>query len=513
MRTLAVGAGVVGYLLFAALVGRLFAADPAAVVALAPCPGSQRAATDWTPPFYHRLDAPDSVSLCGSFLGAPPLLVLPRVSGNWLEVRIDGRQRLSLGSPDRPANLWMTPHLVRLGELDAGREHRVEVRLGGLYDLGVRVPPYLADWSRGAPRVALLRWLTDDLVALATGVCLGICLLLFAYGLRRRGDDRTEYLLYCATAIAASLYMLDFLPADGFFSVPLFLARRKLSLSAAYFTVACLTAGLERTTRVERRAGPVFLGLATILSVLAWIQPDAAALKQFSGWAGLTLIVVPLWGVTLAVRRLEPVYAALWVFFGCSTIHTLVNLLSDTSHLYLLHYGLLAGTLAAGVRTTSHLTGLARALDRASRAALTDPLTGAWNRAYCERIRLDPGDSVAVIDFDDFKRVNDAHGHERGDQLLIAFVRAARSRLRRVDEVVRLGGDEFVLVLRGVDPRIARSLCDEVLAEWKLLSPDLDPSASTGLVEVGSGALAFHEILSIADHRMYGEKQPPRPRL
>jgi len=157
VRALAAATGLIGYLLFAALVTELFSADSSRLVALAPCTGEAPGAAAAAPPFYLRLEEPRSISLCGSFLGEPPLLVLPRVSGNWLTVTVDGREHLRVGAPDRPANLWITPHLVRLGKLEPGLEHRVKLDLGGLYDLGVRIPPYLADWSSGGLRATVLR--------------------------------------------------------------------------------------------------------------------------------------------------------------------------------------------------------------------------------------------------------------------------------------------------------------------------------------------------------------------
>jgi diguanylate cyclase (GGDEF)-like protein len=507
VRTWAVAAGVLGYLVFALFVSRLFAVDEAGVVALSPCPGAVAIEKDVSPPFYLRLDHPASTNLCGTFLGAPEVLVLPRISGNALEVLVDGRERLRVGASDRPANLWMVPFVVPLDGIDPGREHQVEIELSGLYDLGVRVAPYVSRWSTGGLRVAVLRWLNGDFITLVSGLSLGMGLLLVVFGYRKGKRDRAEYALYGLTSLAACIYMLDFVPTEGWVGVSLFLARRKLSLSAAYFTVACLVAGIEHTTRTERRIGPGLLAFSATLSAIAWFQPDAGSLKTFSTWAALLLLGGVAWGIALAIRRLEPIYVPLWVFFACSAAHTMTNLVFDRGHLYLLHWGLLAGSIAAGVRTTVQITGLAEALDRASRAALTDPLTGAWNRGYCERLRLEPGDCLALFDFDDFKQVNDERGHERGDQLLIDFVAAAHARLRRADEIVRLGGDEFVLVLRGADLDAARALGEEVLEEWRRISPDLQPSASMGVVQVGSGALAFHELLAIADHRMYEQKQ------
>ncbi len=113
-------------------------------------------------------------------------------------------------------------------------------------------------------------------------------------------------------------------------------------------------------------------------------------------------------------------------------------------------------------------------------------------------------DVVALVDFDDFKRVNDEQGHQRGDRLLVDFVLAARARLRANDHVVRLGGDEFVLVLRQVDLRSAHRICAEIVEAWREASATSRPprrSASPRSVRPRSS-----QALAQADERMYGAK-------
>ncbi|HVR72620.1 MAG TPA: GGDEF domain-containing protein, partial [Vicinamibacteria bacterium] len=88
--------------------------------------------------------------------------------------------------------------------------------------------------------------------------------------------------------------------------------------------------------------------------------------------------------------------------------------------------------------------------------AITDPLTGTFNRRYMqERLaealesgrRRPPPASVLIIDIDHFKRVNDQHGHKAGDTVLQGLVSAIRRRARAVDLLFRMGGEEFVLLL------------------------------------------------------------------
>jgi diguanylate cyclase (GGDEF)-like protein len=85
---------------------------------------------------------------------------------------------------------------------------------------------------------------------------------------------------------------------------------------------------------------------------------------------------------------------------------------------------------------------------------LTDPLTGVGNRRlWNDRLgALRPGDVVVLLDIDDFKRVNDVHGHDRGDRVLNMLAGCLRTAIRDGDLVARIGGDEFGVILFAAGP-------------------------------------------------------------
>jgi diguanylate cyclase (GGDEF)-like protein len=92
--------------------------------------------------------------------------------------------------------------------------------------------------------------------------------------------------------------------------------------------------------------------------------------------------------------------------------------------------------------------------------ASMDPLTGAGNRRSMERDLatatrdVDPSRppcAVVILDLDHFKKVNDLHGHEAGDRVLVDFVAILRNQLRRGDRLYRYGGEEFVVLLTDTD--------------------------------------------------------------
>jgi diguanylate cyclase (GGDEF)-like protein len=109
-----------------------------------------------------------------------------------------------------------------------------------------------------------------------------------------------------------------------------------------------------------------------------------------------------------------------------------------------------------------------RRLEVLRRHATIDPLTGVYNRAGLADAftALDTGASTRVgavfIDLDDFKLVNDAHGHSVGDQVLVEVAARLQEVVRAGDAVARIGGDEFVLVCTGADRSAMRSMADRV---------------------------------------------------
>jgi diguanylate cyclase (GGDEF)-like protein len=157
-----------------------------------------------------------------------------------------------------------------------------------------------------------------------------------------------------------------------------------------------------------------------------------------------------------------------------------------------------------------------RLLRRLDHGATHDGLTGLPNRVLFQerlnRVLTAPGDrpvSVALIDLDDFKEVNDTLGHEVGDLLLIAVAHRLAGCVRAEDTVARLGGDEFVAVLDDADPeaadlaveRMIEALREPVIADGH----ELPIRASIGLADGRTGDESSL-LLRRADIAMYAAK-------
>jgi diguanylate cyclase (GGDEF)-like protein len=157
-----------------------------------------------------------------------------------------------------------------------------------------------------------------------------------------------------------------------------------------------------------------------------------------------------------------------------------------------------------------------RLVARLDHGATHDALTQLPNRALfgdrLDKALTSPGDrpvSVALIDLDDFKEVNDTLGHEIGDLLLIGVAQRLNACVRVEDTVARLGGDEFVVVLDGADPVAADQAAERMLAALRkpviAEGHELPIRASIGIADGRTGDDPS-QLLRHADIAMYAAK-------
>ncbi len=171
------------------------------------------------------------------------------------------------------------------------------------------------------------------------------------------------------------------------------------------------------------------------------------------------------------------------------------------------------------IRQVSAFQDNGRLLEQLDHTATHDALTDLPNRVlFHKRLKsalTAPGDrpvSVALIDLDDFKEVNDTLGHEVGDLLLIAVADRLRGCLRQEDTVARLGGDEFVVVLDGADPAAADLAAERMMAALhepvRADGHELPIRASIGIAD-GRSEQEPSVLLRHADIAMYAAKNIP----
>lgn len=242
-------------------------------------------------------------------------------------------------------------------------------------------------------------------------------------------------------------------------------------------------------TGVEYRIFPLYF---LPLSLAAWYLGRAGALAAAA-------LATTAWAGSNWAAGLQFAHPGVW----------LVNLLAQAVSF------VVVALLIAGVRG---------ALDRVTELSLTDALTSLPNaRAFRQQAeqtlalakRYEHPITLAFIDLDDFKAVNDTLGHQGGDRLLREVAEQVRQSVRAGDLPARLGGDEFVVLLPETGPEGARKMLDRLHARlgealgrspWRV-------TASVGAVSFAAPEGQIDDLVREADLRMYRAKAAGKNRL
>jgi diguanylate cyclase (GGDEF)-like protein len=172
-------------------------------------------------------------------------------------------------------------------------------------------------------------------------------------------------------------------------------------------------------------------------------------------------------------------------------------------------------------------TALRNALEEVERLAITDSLTGLYNhrhlfelsgREFQRAHRYQLPLSVMMVDIDEFKRVNDTHGHAIGDQVLQGVAECCRKELREVDVIGRYGGDEFVALLPEtglsaacqVAERLRKSIAEKVL---DTKAGQITVTVSLGIAVLDDEHLTPETLIDRADQALYVAKHNGRNRV
>jgi diguanylate cyclase (GGDEF)-like protein len=304
-------------------------------------------------------------------------------------------------------------------------------------------------------------------------------------------------------AAAVGVGLLTTIGSLGWWAVALF----------AVMTVNLAT--LERRIERARRPELVVAGSVLLIIVLTGIS---ATLTGGGRSPVLALIVIPV-AVTAARFRAQVVCAAAG---SAAVVAILVATISGPQQA--IHHPL---TLIVVLVMLAAITAITTALTDAELQfrgeAVLDPLTGLLNRSglearfleIAEQARLlDRPVCVIICDLDQFKRVNDRHGHDRGDTVLREVSSHMRNSLRSFELFYRLGGEEFLILLPGVDVSggiaIAQSLRVAVQADCP---GGLPITASFGVSAAIGEGIDFLALYRAADAALYRAKSNGRNRV
>ena len=186
------------------------------------------------------------------------------------------------------------------------------------------------------------------------------------------------------------------------------------------------------------------------------------------------------------------------------------------------------GIFSSSMRQSLYKSGLKlkEAYRRIEELAELDELTGSFNRRSIMQMleeeiarshRLNVPCTVALIDLDFFKRINDLYGHPTGDEVLRTFAITAFANIRSVDRFGRYGGEEFLLILPDTDETSAVQMLDRlrgIIAEldWSAFSSGMRVTISAGVAMLRANEIS-DTLLARADGALYASKARGRNRI
>ncbi|MBI5255268.1 MAG: GGDEF domain-containing protein [Burkholderiales bacterium] len=297
--------------------------------------------------------------------------------------------------------------------------------------------------------------------------------------------------------------------------------------------------GLIRSGLNLRLAGDTSLTLPQIASAMVSIIWSYAITGPARGAILSILILV----ILFSMFRLPPGQVRLlaWGGFGALAAVMGWRALGDAQHydprVEMLHFVFAAIVMSATAvlalrlgrlraRLSAQKAELSQALELNRQLATRDMLTGLLNRrAMVELLaqeqprqrRAGGPMSLALLDIDWFKRINDSHGHQIGDAVLQRFSELARQQLRAGDALARWGGEEFLLLMPASSAadaaHVIRRVRDSIAnGDFGTLAPGLRVSFSAGVSECGPGE-GYAEAIERADQALYRAKSAGRDRV
>jgi two-component system, cell cycle response regulator len=334
-------------------------------------------------------------------------------------------------------------------------------------------------------------WL-DGIVVGLTLAAIGADLIFPA--IHATSSDETAAIVLNLTYLLCDLLLLVFL-AVGFALSGWRPGRQWLALAFGVLVLACadmlfLYQEAHGTYVAGRILDTMWPASMALLALAAW-QPAPA--RRSRTIAGRHTVMLP-------------------TIFGLIALALLVRatLQSDTELAVALAT---CALLAAGVRAALTYLENVRMLERQTRDAITDALTGLGNRRHLledlelaiDRGPAGPGATLAFFDLNGFKRYNDSFGHGAGDALLARLGATLAAAVGVHGAAYRLGGDEFCVLLESCLPR-SDALLAKARAALSEQGSGFTVTASCGVVMLPRDASTVTLALNLADERMYADK-------
>ena len=357
---------------------------------------------------------------------------------------------------------------------------------------------------------------------------------LTAESLSRRARQRRQIQGMIGVSYVIDAFILLIFARAGTIPASIGPAYATCGLFSIAFFIALSESGFTERFKDHYFVTPQALTSMTIMLAFTYIAPEVGVMFL------CTLFIV----FSFSSLRSTPVQTAIvWtaMAFGLAGLFLLTDKPISIPHetyierfatmsVFILTIGrcMFLGIFSSSMRESLYKSSLAlkEAYKRIEELAELDELTGSFNRRCIMRIldeeisrsrRARGHCSIALIDLDWFKRINDTYGHPTGDEVLRTFAISVFANIRNIDRFGRCGGEEFLLVLPDTPLDTASHVLDRLRAiiadlDWSAFSPGMRVTISAGVATLGPDETP-DTFLARADSALYEAKARGRNRI
>ena len=272
----------------------------------------------------------------------------------------------------------------------------------------------------------------------------------------------------------------------------------------------------------------VLAGILALFGLVAWLHwsllpavPHNGLLRvggiaELLGWMLLLvwLIGTQIWELPSRIRQILTVGLTLWLVAMTADVMDEIRVQPLWLSVYFEDVTRLLGMFVVTVGLIWLLRHVSNTMQELERLGLIDPLTGLSNRRMFRQsvlARSEPGFSLMLMDLDHFKRVNDRHGHDVGDDVLCQVADALRQLRPDQSEVFRLGGEEFAIVSNPLSEDQLLAMAEQIrsgIAELEM-TPAMELTLSAGVGSLGHSERTM-ELMRRVDQALYRAKDSGR---
>lgn len=352
--------------------------------------------------------------------------------------------------------------------------------------------------------------------------------------LARRLKRRRQSLMTASASHVINVGLLAIYAAAGTITSTLVIAFALLAAIKVAIFVAISESGMSDRWKDHFLAGPYTAATCALMLAYIYAVPDVAVVFLCAFFLIANVVAFrasPLRGAIACVVMTGGV-VALYVLAdlplalpASSTLERAATLLTFTATLVrIMFINIFTSRVRDGLFRRG--TALEAAYKRIEELAEIDELTGALNRRSIMRQleeevarynRTGAACTVALIDLDHFKQINDRFGHLTGDEVLRTFAISIYANIRTIDKFGRFGGEEFLLVLPDTANDSSTRMLDRLRAivetlEWSAFSDGLTVTISAGVATLRPGDTT-ESLLARADLALYAAKDRGRNRI